>query len=62
MKVEGPNGLTIDVPGAIATGLVGDGSRGYRFVPEVKPVPEQPAPVVTEDEPKPRRGRRPKSE
>lgn len=34
MKVIGPNGLVVDVPGSIATGLVGDGSRGYRYAPE----------------------------
>jgi len=45
MKVKGPNGTVVDVEKHLATGLVGDGTRGYEFVPDA---PEPP---------KPRRGR-----
>lgn len=41
MKITGPNGLVVDVPEAIATGLVGDGTRGYsRVVEEAPPAPK----------------------
>lgn len=43
MKVTGPNGLVVDVPETIATGLVGDGNRGFAFVPEPKEKPEPEA-------------------
>lgn len=60
MKIQGPNGLVVDVPGAIATGLVGDGSRGYRFVPDEDAKPTEDTPEVAET-PRPRRGRPPKA-
>lgn len=37
MKVKGPNGLVVDVIESIATGLVGDGTRGYELVEPEKP-------------------------
>jgi len=48
MYVQGPNGVVIEVSGALATGLVGNGKRGYRFVagpsaPEPTEVPSEPA-------------------
>jgi hypothetical protein len=36
MRVKGPNGVEIDVPENIASGLVGDGDRGYEYAPEPK--------------------------
>lgn len=49
MRVKGPNGLVIDVPEAIATGLVGDGDRGYELVPDepVKRGPGRPRKTAT---------------
>lgn len=44
MKVTSPNGLVFDVPASIATGLVGDGSRGYSFMPEDEKPRTAPAP------------------
>lgn len=42
MRVRGPNGMVIDVPESIATGLIGDGTRGYEHVPvEEKPKPRR---------------------
>lgn len=44
-RVKGPNGLVIDVPEAIASGLVGDGTRGYEYVadgPEPKSAKRPP--------------------
>lgn len=59
MKVQGPNGLVVDIPASVATGLVGGGGRGYRFVPETetKPVTEE-----TSEAPKPRRTRKTKTD
>ena len=34
MRVLGPNGAVVDVRESVATALVGDGSRGYKFAPE----------------------------
>lgn len=31
-KVKGPNGSVVEVPEVVASGLVGDGSRGYEYV------------------------------
>lgn len=36
--VKGPNGLVVDVPDSVASGLVGDGKRGFEYVDE-KPEP-----------------------
>lgn len=48
MYVQGPNGVVIEVSGALATGLVGNGDRGYRVVPEPIPSPrdDENAPAV----------------
>lgn len=44
MKVVGPNGHVIDVVDAVATGLVGDGSRGFKFVGDEPPAPVKRGP------------------
>lgn len=47
MRVKGPNGSEIDVPDTIASGLVGDGQRGYEYVPEPKRRGRPPKEVST---------------
>lgn len=49
MRVLGPNGTVVDVRESVATALVGDGSRGYKFAPE---------PEAKKTTPKPRRPRK----
>lgn len=41
MRVLGPNGTVVDVRESVATALVGDGSRGYKFAPD--PETDKPA-------------------
>jgi hypothetical protein len=50
MKVRGPNGFVIEVGEHIATALVGDGTRGYEFVPDepAKRGPGRPRKTDTE--------------
>lgn len=38
MRVLGPNGTVVDVRESVATALVGDGSRGYKFATEPETV------------------------
>lgn len=42
MRVIGPNGIVVNVREAVATGLVGDGSRGYSYAPEAPARPPKP--------------------
>lgn len=35
--VKGPNGSVIDVAESVASGLVGDGTRGFEYVEAPKP-------------------------
>lgn len=51
-KVKGPNGTVIDVVDAVATGLVGDGNRGYEFVANepVKRGPGRPRKTATPEQ------------
>ena len=53
MRVLGPNGTVVDVRESVATALVGDGSRGYKFATEpetkkVTPKPRRPRKKVTD--------------
>jgi hypothetical protein len=46
IAVQGPNGLVIVVPDEQIHSLVGDGSRGYKVVPDPRDIPEPVAEVT----------------
>jgi hypothetical protein len=58
IAVQGPNGLVIVVPDEQIHSLVGDGSRGYKVVPDPRDIPEPVADVTPA--PKPARKRAPR--
>lgn len=57
IAVQGPNGLVIVVPDEQVNSLVGDGTRGYKIVPDPRDTPE---PVAETPAPKPARKRAPR--
>ncbi|MFC4494071.1 hypothetical protein ACFPA8_07985 [Streptomyces ovatisporus] len=57
--VTGPNGYPTYVPDDVATGLVGDGTRGYAYVAEAKS-PEPKAEPEKKPAPRKRAPRKPK--
>lgn len=53
-RVKGPNGTVIDIPASLASGLVGDGTRGYEYV-EDKPQADSKSTPKPKPKPKSRK-------